>query len=519
MRVLPACFFRFAMFAQTAKIVMGALCILVLALLLGSSASEGKETPLMLLGGIAVLASIVALGKKVWWLLLLFPVIAIPIPGLGFLPKYAIAMMIVLPSMMALGAMGKFKFTWHWLPLMDLLMVVLLALLVQAYIRNPADIAMFSGLDTEYIGGKEYVLFIFSFLSYITYSMIPTSMEEIRKLLRYAFVVIIFFTLLGLMLGQLEASDSGGAANGEDMQTERYGRFVGVGSFVTMWLLCRYNLSQIMLSVWRLPLFLCGVAGILLSGFREKLLGLAVVCCFISLIRRRFIEVCLAAGAGCFVLFFMSAAGILKEMPFGIQRSLAIVSFAEVTREAKESAEESADWRKEMWAWAWDDREGYIMNRMWGDGFRLKVSDVKNESEMIYRGKIAFGDLELFARAGQWHSGPIECINRIGYVGLVLCSLLMLAMLIVIFRACRALLGLKEDYIVMFILVPLVSQIALWYMSAGTLQKFSTFIPTVAFAKLLYCTALKEGYLTPMWRRERYVPLMIRQEAASSLPA
>ena len=215
----------------------------------------------------------------------------------------------------------------------------------------------------------------------------------------------------------------------------------------------------------------------------------------------------------------MSAAGILKEMPFGIQRSLAIVSFAEVTREAKESAEESADWRKEMWAWAWDDREGYIMNRMWGDGFRLKVSDVKNESEMIYRGKIAFGDLELFARAGQWHSGPIECINRIGYVGLVLCSLLMLAMLIVIFRACRALLGLKEDYIVMFILVPLVSQIALWYMSAGTLQKFSTFIPTVAFAKLLYCTSLKEGYLTPLWRRERYVPLMIRQEVAASLPA
>lgn len=503
------------MFAQTAKIVMGALCILVLALLLGSSASEGKETPLMLLGGIAVLASIVALGKKVWWLLLLFPAIAIPIPGLGFLPKYAIAMMIVLPSMLALGTMGKFKFTWHWLPLMDLLMIFLLALLMQAYIRNPADIAMFSGLDTEYIGGKEYVLFIFSFLSYITYSVIPTSMEEIRKLLRYAFVVILFFTLFGLILGQVEV----GAANGEDMQTERYGRFVGVGSFVTMWLLCRYNFSQIACSVWRLPLFLFGLAGVLLSGFREKLLGLAVVCCFISLIRRRFIEVCLAAGAACFALLFLSMTDLLKEMPFGIQRSLAIVPFVEVTRDAKESAEGSADWRKEMWTWALDDREGYITNRMWGDGFRLKVSDVKNESEMIYRGKIAYGDLELFARAGQWHSGPIECINRIGYVGLVLCSLLMIGMLIVIFRACRSLLGMKEDYIAMFILVPLVSQIALWYMSAGTLQKFSTFIPTVAFAKLLYCTALKEGYLTPMWRRERYVPLMIRQEPEVNFPA
>lgn len=506
------------MFAQTAKIVMGALCILVLALLLGSSTSEGKEMPLMLLGGIAVLASIVALGKKVWWLLLLFPVIAIPIPGLGFLPKYAIAMMIVLPSMLALGAMGKFKFTWHWLPLMDLLMLFLLALLVQAYVRNPADIAMFSGLDTEYIGGKEYVLFIFSFLSYITYSMIPTSMEEIRKLLRYAFVVILFFTLLGLLLGQLEAGDGTDAANGEDMQTERYGRFVGVGSFVTLWLLCRYNLFQIALSVWRLPLFLFGLAGVLLSGFREKLLGLAVVCCFISLVRRRFIEVCLAACAAFFALLFLSTTGLLKEMPFGIQRSLAIVSFVEVSRDAKESAEESADWRKIMWEWALDDREGYITNRMWGDGFRLKVSDVKNESEMIFRGQTSFGDRELFARAGQWHSGPIECINRIGYVGLVLCSLLMIAMLIVIFRACRSLLGLKEDYIALFILVPLVSQIALWYLSAGTMQKFSTFIPTVAFAKLLYCTALKEGYLTPMWSRERYVPLMIRQEPVVNLP-
>ncbi len=505
------------MFAQTAKIIMGALCILVLALLLGSSASEGKETPLMLLGGIAVLASIVALGKKVWWLLLLFPAIAIPIPGLGFLPKSAVAMMIVLPSMLALGAMGKFKFTWHWLPLMDLLMVLLLALLVQAYVRNPADIAMFSGLDTEYIGGKEYVLFIFSFLSYIAYSMIPTNMDEMRKVLRYTFIVILAFTLFGILSGQLENNDA--VEEGVDaMQTERYGRFVGVGSFLTTWLLCRYSLTQITLSVWRLPLFLFGVAGLLLSGFREKLLGLVIICCFVSWIRRRFIEVVIAGGAACFVLVFLSTSGVMKEMPFGIQRSLAILPIVEVTREAKESAEESSEWRQIMWAWAWDDREGYITNRMWGDGFRLKVSDVKNESEMIFRGKIAYGDLELFARAGQWHSGPIECINRIGYVGLVVCSLLMIAMVVVIFRACRAMLGLKEDYIAMYMLVPSVSYIALWYLSAGTLQKFSAFIPTVAFAKLLYCTALKEGYLTPLWRRERYVPLMIREEPVATFP-
>ncbi len=503
--------------SQIAKVALSLALVVILSLILGTNSASDSVTSFVIVGVIVGLGFMLALGRRVWWLMILFPAIPISIPGLGFLPKVYLAVLLVLPFMLGMVALGKYRLSWHGLWAMDIPMIALLACIVQAYIRNPSGLAIL-GWEGEYVGGKEYILFILAALCYVTYSLIPASMDDLRKLMRIYIVLAGVSMLYSLSMNEYDVG-GGDMPETNAMMNSRYGSFVGLGTFITVLMLCRYSLTEIICSFWRLPLFLVGAAAILLSGFREQFVFLVIVAIAIHVIRKQYLSLLAGGAIALFTLVLLSESKILKEdMPFGIQRSLAVVPFLDVSRAARESAEQSSDWRVTMWRWAMDDRESYIKDRVWGDGFRVKTSDILRESMLMNRGVTVYGDLELFARTGTWHSGPIECINRIGIVGLCVCTWLMLCMIYTVVRACRTVLGYRENFIFMYAVISVIGNIGLWYLSAGTMVKLISFIPVVGMAKLIYCVGLREGLIAPLWCRSHYVPLLLRAREWEETP-
>lgn len=498
--------------SQIAKLALSMAFIVILSLILGTNSASDRTTSFVIIGAIVGLGLMLALGRRVWWLMILFPAIPIAVPGLGFLPKVYMAVLIVLPFMLGMVALGKYRLSWHKLWVLDIPMLALLACIAQAFVRNPSGLAIL-GWEGEYVGGKEYVLFTLAALCYVTYSLIPTSLDELRKLMRVYFVLITISVAYNFLTNGFDMGQDENLVDAEAIMGTRFTRYAGIGAFVATMLLCRYSLPSILCSLWKLPLFLCGVIGVLLSGYREQLLSLVIIVVALHVVRRQYVSLLAGAMAAVLALLALSESKILKEdMPFGVQRSLAILPFLDVSREAKESGEASADWRVVMWRWALDERESYIKDRVWGDGFRIKTSDIMRESMLINRGQSVYGDQEFFARTGTWHSGPIECMNRIGIVGLCVCTWLMMCMVYVVIRACRAVVGMREGFIFMYAVIPVIGSIGLWYLSAGTMVKLLAFIPIVGMAKLMYCLALREGVLEPVWHRSHYVPLMLRTE-------
>ena len=65
-----------------------------------------------------------------------------------------------------------------------------------------------------------------------------------------------------------------------------------------------------------------------------------------------------------------------------------------------------------------DDREHFIQDHIFGDGFSRDISIVKaNVYEDAYK---LSKDQSAFAWNGQWHSGPISTIQTLGYIGISL---------------------------------------------------------------------------------------------------
>ena len=66
-----------------------------------------------------------------------------------------------------------------------------------------------------------------------------------------------------------------------------------------------------------------------------------------------------------------------------------------------------------------------------------------------------------------------------------------------------------------FVLVPIIPDIILFHYSAGTYITFFGMFHAISIMKLAYSLAIKEGYMSPMFQNQTYVPMML-QEAESS---
>lgn len=124
-------------------------------------------------------------------------------------------------------------------------------------------------------------------------------------------------------------------------------------------------------------LLVLGTIGVLFSGFRSFIAQLLLLFFTISLIYKRWFFCILVPIFGMLLLLLLSSSGMLHSFPYGIQRTLSTLPFLDVSMQARVNAEASMNWRFEMWEWALDDREHFIQDKVFGDGFSRDISIVK----------------------------------------------------------------------------------------------------------------------------------------------
>lgn len=498
-----------------------AIALIVLAFVGGSLVADGKQEGLGFVVAVAGFFAVIALGRRCWWLIFLVPPI-LNLFSFDILEKVPVGYVLSAGIMVywcVLCTIGSAGMTWRSLWWMEAALALLVALFAYSYYCHPVIMGFLAERGTRIVGGSGYLWCLFGMIYYISVSALPCTRQELTKVLGYAVLLIAVSATINAGLNLARGGNEAGASLGEQMGETRFTALGEVGKVICLLIVCRFRLLKVLLSPHWLFVFLLGVGMVFLSGFRTHFVVLALMIIFIALVRREYIMLALVALLSYGSIIFLSSSRLMLDLPMGIQRTLSIVPGAQVSENASRDAEHSSDWRVVMWEWAMDPRTGYIRDYTWGDGFGVDMEEQARFLRRAYRYKVegALGDPRKFAASGTWHSGIISTIHRMGYVGLVVLSIWFACGLLLIFRACSAYNGRKEQFLYLYFTIQCLNDIGPFYLSVHGPAAGAKVISYFVVAKLLYCYAREEGLLRPLFSRETYVPRMLRWKEEKGL--
>lgn len=493
--------------------ILSCLALVVLCFILGAEAAESAVTSLGIVVGVVGTVVMLILGTRSWMLLFLLPplleVLPTPLRSVG--AAYLVAC-VILPYWIFMWAMGYVKIRWRGLLALDILFLLLISLLVAAYIKRPVAIKAM-GLDFDNIGGKVYLITIGAVVYYLAVSLIPISYQNACKILNWRIWVALVCAFLGAGLGLIGFGGAEGETGslGESIQGSRFGVLLPLGTYTSLLIYAFYPLSRILCNPALLLGMLVSFACITLSGFRGRMVAHFFALAICSFVKKE-LTLCICLGVLAYGgLLVFSSSGALLSLPHGIQRSLSIVPGMKVRENARNDAEGSTDWRIVMWKWAMDPRTGYIKDYIWGDGFGISQSVQMRRFRAVMRGERRRANQEAFAEDGQWHSGWVTAIHRLGIVGLVVVDLFIFYSWFLVLRVCISLRGTPLFVPTLIVLMPYASFPLLFNVSAGSIEMVMSYVSIIALAKLLFCIAKEQGLIVPWTQRKRYIPMMIEQ--------
>lgn len=498
------------------KTIVLLIFLSVLAFVAGSLASEGAKQAVMPIGLVVGAVVLLCLGRHCWVLVFVLPPLysLLGLPTVSKLPIVYVFATLLLVYWLILYSLGRAQITWHKLPVFDSLVLLFCVYFLFTWVRNPVTLNLFVNplTDTGHImvGGAEYVWCVFAMLFYVFMSIIPINTKILTKLLR----VVFWISLILLILGTVKSLGGGGAQQatsmGEEMQGARYGNFDGLGRAVCNYLACSYSVGVILCSPLKMGMYIAGMAGIALSGFRSHLLDVAITMFVAQYLHRKLVTLVVLGGMVYGGLLLFSSVGGVDVMPYGVKRIMSSIPGMKVDGYVSSEAQHSLDWRYEMWEWAMDPSTGYIKDYIWGDGFGLDWYLITQRRVAESRGSFSWTNRE-FASTGVWHSGWITAIHRTGIVGLVLLLIVQVAYIVYTMRVCYWLRNIKYIEYMYFSIIPGIASIFLFHVAAGTFMGIFSGFYAFALMKIFYSQAIKEGLMPPMFQRKVYVPLIQRE--------
>ncbi len=395
--------------------------------------------------------------------------------------------------------------------LLDSLIYINLAYLATVYVRNPAG---FWAIQTSVVGGRPYFEIGLAFGAFIILSRVQIS-DFIAKIFPLLFVIpawcVAILDLIGRLVPQaaypLAMIYSGVGSSGVTSAFEQETRLgetrvtglvqAGVASVTA--LCAKFNPITLMSPLYpgRLTLLVISFVAIFLSGFRGALLFAIVAFLLAVVLRGKLRDLWVAGSLALLTLVaLISLQGSILQLPKTMQRSLSWLPghWDEAT---VASAEDSSQWRFEMWAWAWND-DRILRDRTWGQGFGLSLDDMNLIAASLMAGesggtRLGGSDRENFMITGAFHSGPLSTIKYVGVVGLCLYFPLMCYMAVLAWRLCRRAYGSKAFTLSLFVGIPIIyepfnfvvifgaldsnySQLLFW---AGLLNMLSNYINNI----------------------------------------
>jgi len=200
-----------------------------------------------------------------------------------------------------------------------------------------------------------------------------------------------------------------------DSATTRLSGFSVASLAAFSWLLARYGIAGVFdfTKPWRVICFIGAIGIGFYSGFRSftilLLLIFAVLFYLERIWRTRLILFFFTGG----VLVTALLIGFVDKMPFAVQRSLSFLPLP-VAAEVEISAQNSSEWRLEMWRNVVNQIPDYLFK---GKGYNVSADDLYMAQYSAMRG---FGaNWEGAATAGDFHNGPLSVLIPFGLWGLL----------------------------------------------------------------------------------------------------
>lgn len=495
--------------------------LVVLSFLIGSQISGDKTVSFGIVGASVGLFLLLYLGTRSWWLLFLLPVavgafrLRLPVPLTLLLPPFFLVYWALL------SLMGYTKFEWKSLWGMDIPVLLIFIDTCVVFINHPSSFLLldqFLDMDSELIGGKEYWTCLLGVTAYVCLSLLPLKYENCAKLLKYLFLLTLILHIYRAVSGILRPG-SGGEEEAADIadraENSRFDKLIFVGIFGATYFYTERTFLQILKKPFRLAAMIFCALCVVISGWRTRIIQLAVQVFMLSVIKRELSLMICIACATYGSLLFLSNEHLLDDLPYGMQRSLVAIPGVHVRKDIEKEAQGSSDWRVVMWHWALDSRTGYIQDYVWGDGFNQNKADMQRDMTATMRGTLRSGNQQNFAKHGVWHSGWISTMHRLGIVGLVLLVLNQLCTLYYFFRLSFLLYRADRRTCIHFLCVygTAASNIPLYHLSTGHPNVFYISIAQMAMIKLFYCCARQHFAGLIRANSGRYVPMMIQETA------
>lgn len=502
------------------SIILIVISVIIFAITIGIESSETPIATLALCFIPIALITVSFIKEKIWYTWFLLPPVFLPLDTFSNY-NYLIILIGTLPFYCWYILKKQSTLTWHKSSLLDFPVFIFILYVIFVFLNNPFGIQ--ANLFEDYYGGRGYITIAQGAIAFFLLSSLKTNTTQIGKLLNWNLLILIFFTLITTVkefLLQSEQSFIGTNAT-LNIGEARESGVVIISVLILKLLIIKFTISDFIKKVWPFVLALSCCYGILISGFRSYVAVTVFFFFCICVLYRRWSPIIIIPLLGISSLILLSTTGGLRELPIGVQRCFAPLEFLDIDPEIRIDATHSTDWRTQMWEWALDDREHFIKDKIWGDGFSRNIYTLKAINYMHAHKIREYGDYmgnSDYAYNGVWHSGPITTLNALGYVGLSLLTIVFIISFYYSWSVCNIFkhspyrLGILYVALSTFIL-----PLYFFFIFGDAQRDISTLLVNLATIKLLYCLARKEKLYIPISTRKEYIPMMCRQ--ANSEPA
>lgn len=508
-----------------------AIIIVVLAafaaLYLGISAATAQvEAVSWIIGGTTITVCIL-LGRRIWLLIPFMGVLGLTfrIPGQPTSLLLAQCLFLTFSSLLLLMRRLPYRLRFSELEIWTLLLVLMV---LQVYFRNPVGVSIFGG-DT--VGGRPYAIFGITVLTSLFLFGLAVTPKDLALVFRLTvlggilnfilFSIGFFVPKVGMLYGAVSGFESNSPGGTNAAGPERASRigFVGVAAKnFSLWVCCKISPLRAVLHPLWLALIIVSLAFAAWSGYRNTVaaVGLTYICGI--LYRGGGSQLIASIIVGVSALVLLALVNSMAPLPLNIQRSLSFLP-GTWSADVKLDASQSTEWRTELWKEVlFTDR--WINNKVLGDGLGFTKKELQTQMDLATKtGVVGISGFDVHRETilsnADYHSGPVQTIRTIGYVGLVI---LLVAMIRLAVHAHRQILRCRntEWYpLALLIGIPLIWAPIFFTFIFGSFQIGATgFLLGAAMVRLLQNNLPLPTYQTA--RTRRHTALISRQSARSS---
>ena len=430
----------------------------VVAIWLGITIVTEQTETILKIAAAALLITCIFLGRKIWLLLILFTALNVPIiRGFGT-TEMGQALFIGFTVLMTLMRRQPYRITFGE---KEIWMLLLAACVIQAYLRNPVGLNMFGAGN---VGAKPYFVAGLSFLSAIILGNIAVRVPEIRA----AFWLSIFGSILGLALSYFRMGIGAGPAAFEQGKTIDDGKgsgrvpiLNGLSTLAARVVVSRISPLRALLHPFWVGVILFSFAAAAMSGFRNTVAMVGLIYVVGLAYRSGFASVFVSVVSGALLLCLLAFVNVVSPLPPNVQRALSPFPGTWEERHVK-AADLSTEWRVEMWKEALFT-DYWIQNKILGDGLGFTRKELVLMEDMMAgganlddRGSGMSTQQETMMITGNYHSGPVQTVRAVGYVGLIILVLAMIRMAVYAHRQIIRCRGTEWYPLALFIAVPII---------------------------------------------------------------